>query len=213
MVCNQCKKNIDEDSAFCKYCGFKLFVTVKVNNLSLQRMNQALTEIDNGVRKYIELMQWFNKTDVSVDKEFQRTYNGYYKVRQRQPEFYEVYYNFMQDKKGKTISFDETLTFFYNTLGRVEASFSSKLVATINTDKPIWDEFVLQNLNLKRPATYSVDRVAKTVELYHQIELWYEEFFKTSVAKEIIQSFDQRYPDSGINNVKKIDFLLWKIRD
>jgi hypothetical protein len=29
-------------------------------------------------------------------------------------------------------------------------TFSSKLMATINPDKPVWDEFVLKNLGIKK---------------------------------------------------------------
>ena len=36
----------------------------------------------------------------------------------------------------------------YEATGNIEASFSSKMLATINTDMPIWDCYVVQNLCL-----------------------------------------------------------------
>ena len=213
MLCDKCNENIVEDSVYCSYCGSKVSKSISEKGLSLEKMNSAIEDIQSGVQKYIIIMDWFNKTDVTLDKEFQRKFNGYYKVRQRKPEFYEAYYSFMESKKGTDVTFGEILNYFFKKLGRVEASFSSKLLATINPKKPIWDEFVLKNLGLKKPSTYSKDRLSKIIDLYKSIENWYVDFFESEDADQIIRTFDIRYPNSGINNVKKIDFLLWKVRD
>jgi hypothetical protein len=95
----------------------------------------------------------------------------------------------------------------------VEASFSSKLVATINPELPIWDSIVLNHLGKKAPAYYRKNRLKETVILYEEIAKWYERFMKTEEAMGIIQLFDEDYPNSGLTDIKKVDFVLWQIRD
>jgi hypothetical protein len=95
----------------------------------------------------------------------------------------------------------------------VEASFSSKLVATINPDLLIWDSIVLNHLGKKAQAYYRKDRLKETVILYEEIAEWYERFMKTEEAKGVIQIFDEVYPNLGLTEIKKVDFVLWQISD
>ncbi|TLS36481.1 hypothetical protein FCL54_14795 [Pseudalkalibacillus caeni] len=99
-----------------------------------------------------------NEVNITESRDFQKAYNGFYRIRQRPKEFYETYYSFMEDNKDRSPSFRDTLQHKHNVHGRVEASFSSKLVATINPDLPVWETVVLDNLGLKPPAYYKKDK-------------------------------------------------------
>lgn len=111
-------------------------------------------------------MEKLNSTDVSKDQEFQKLFNGFYRIRQRKQEFYQAYYLILEESKGKSCSFGEILEKIYNETGRFEASFSSKLFATVASYKPVWDSFVLQNLGLKAPYTNDKRRMEKIIILY-----------------------------------------------
>lgn len=181
--------------------------------MDLANVEIALEKIEVGLRKYIDIMDMLHKVDVSKDMGFQRRYNGFYKLRQRKPEFYKGYYEFMESNKKKDICFNETLRILYNEFGRIEISFSSKLVATINPRSPVWDEFVLKNLNLKKPNYGSPEtRINKAIEIYSKIQQWYSKFLITTEAKQWIELFDSRYPNTNITDVKKIDLILWQMR-
>ena len=180
--------------------------------MDIEKVKIALPKIEKGLNRYLHIMDRFNKVDVSKNKEFQRKYNGFYKMRQRKPEYYEMYFSFMEENKNKDTSFEEILKYLYDNLNRMEASFSSKLLATLNPNKPVWDEFVLKNLNLKKPYTYSKDRFNKTVNLYYKIEHWYKDFLKTNDSKEMLELFNEYYPAKGITDIKKIDLILWQMR-
>lgn len=104
------------------------------------------------------------------------------------------------------------MTHFYNKFGRIEASFSSKLAATIDTKLPVWDTFVLQNLGLKKPPQYCKDRLKKTIDLYADIQQWYSDFMTTSDGKYIITIFNKKYPGIAVSDIKKVDLVLWQIR-
>lgn len=180
--------------------------------MDIQQVDEALIKLEPGLHKYKVIMEKLNSTDVSKDKEFQKLFNGFYRIRQRKQEFYQAYYLILEESKGKNCSFGEILEKIYKETGRFEASFSSKLFATVAPHKPVWDSFVLQNLGLKAPYTNDKRRMEKIIILYDEISKWYEEFLHTQEAKEILSLFNDKYPNANITDVKKIDLILWQIR-
>lgn len=133
-------------------------------------------------------------------------------MRQRKPEYYQMYYDYYgRNEKNKDIlTFEGVFFYIKKEKGRCEVSFSSKLLAIINPNKPVWDSFVLENLGIKK--IYPKDREKKIVALYYQICDWYEQFMKTEEADLIIEVFDEIYPNTNITNLKKIDLFLWQNR-
>ena len=118
--------------------------------MNFEQIQSALYKVEPGLKKYRSIMSQINETDVSKDTMFQKEYNGFYRMRQRQPEYYTEYFNYMEKHKKQGVSYNNVLKHFYDKFGRIEASFSSKLIASINPDMPVWDEFVLKNLQLKK---------------------------------------------------------------
>jgi hypothetical protein len=178
----------------------------------IEKAKSVIHKVGPGLKKYQDIMDGLQKVDVSSDAEFQKKYNGFYKVRQREEKFYLTYYSYMEVCKSKGTDFEKTLRYLYSKLNRIEASFSSKLVATINSEMPIWDVYVLKNLDKKTPSQYSKTRLEDTINLYKEIVKWYSVFVKTNDGEEMIKIFDQNYPSNSISNTKKIDFILWQIR-
>jgi len=176
-------------------------------------LNQkTIGNIKIALEKYNYIMSNLRKTDVSSDKEFQKKYNGFYRMRQRQTQFYQLYYDYLEQTKNTEISFEKTLKYFDEKLSRIEASFSSKLVATIDPTKPVVDEFVLKNLGLSKPKNYSKNRIEQTIELYNKIEQTYKEFLLTNQGKDLLIEFDRYFPDTDLTDTKKLDLLLWQTR-
>ena len=115
----------------------------------------------------------------------------------------------MEKQKDNTeLTFREVLLYLYEHTGRMEASFSSKLLATIRPEMPIWDAMVLKNLSLKAPATYAKGRLDKIVELYDSICRWYQ----SSKAQECAEQFERLFPGADLTATKKADFILWQTR-
>jgi hypothetical protein len=171
--------------------------------MTSEQINKAILNIKPGLEKYIHIMDMFLNVDVSANGNFQRSFNGFYRIRQRESKLYEKYYTYMENNKNLIVTFEQTLLWLYNELGRLEPSFSSKLVATINPNFPIWDSVVLNNLKLKKPSSSNKDRVMLTVELYNNLVCWYEDFTNSVQGMEIVKIFDEHYPDTKITNVKK----------
>ena len=166
-----------------------------------------------GLDKYAEIRKAAIENDVSKDAEFQHAFNAFYRVR-RNEAWRKTYYSLFQQAKEKHYSFADVINALYETTGNVEASFSSKMIATIDPEKPIWDQYVLQNLGLELKGKTSRDKVKQAIVIYAQIEKWYQEYLVTEEARENIAEFDRWLPSySWIPAIKKIDYPLWSKRD
>ena len=170
---------------------------------------ETFDRVEIGIEKYTWIMKRIHETDVSVDAEFQKSFNGFYRMRQRPASFYKSYYTYLeQNKHNHKLTFEDIVAYLYQETGSIHASFSSKLLATVNPDMPIWDKFVLKNLGLRTPYYYENDRLQKTVQLYQKICDWY----KSDEAVEKLKEFDKQFSGIDISNVKKIDFIVWATR-
>ncbi len=119
----------------------------------------------------------------------------------------------MENNKKAKPSFEQTLNYIYDELGRTEASFASILVATINPNLPVWDSVVLNNLGLKSPAYGGTNRRRKIIDIYSKITDWYGSFLVSEKGKMALDLFDMHFPDRPLTSLKKVDLILWQIRD
>lgn len=157
---------------------------------------------------YLKIMDQFPRVDVTVDQDFQRMFNGYYRIRQRSQTFYEAMYSFLENHKyDHDLTYHSVLHALYSATGRIERSFSSKVLATVRPECPVWDRYVINHLGLKPPA-YSVRDMSRVVAIYNQICAWYQ----TDEAKQKVDIFDAHFPGVPITDTKKIDFILWQTR-
>ena len=183
---------------------------------SKEEIHSVLTkkELKEGLIKYLEIMDMLYKVNVSEDRDFQKKYNHFYRMRQRKAEFYQLYYDYMEQMKhnNATITFEDVFSYIQEKTSRCETSFSSKLLATINPNMPVWDSFVLENLGIKKIYPSAKDKEIKIVSAYNKICQWYEKFINTEEAKLIVDTFDEIYPHTEITDTKKIDLFLWQNR-
>ena len=106
------------------------------------RLNKRRKDID----KYIKILEMVGSPG---DPAFQRKYTGFYRLR-RNEEWRREYFRLMEGFQDRgNASFEEILLRLYKATGNIECSFSSKMLATIDPDMPIWDSKVLKALQLK----------------------------------------------------------------
>ena len=166
-----------------------------------------------GFDKYKQIMETVRKTNVSTDLDFQRAFNAFYRVR-RNAEWRKTYYDLFETSKNSTPSFESIIRTMYEATGNIEASFSSKMLATINPEMPIWDRYVVQNLCLEMRGKTKEDQLKCAVGLYDQMTSWYNDFLQTENGRECIAQFERTLPGYvWMSDVKKIDFYLWSIRN
>lgn len=177
-----------------------------IKNILLKRVSD--------IEKYVFTIKKIHNINVVQDKLYQKTFNGFYRIRQRSAEWYKNYYDIFEKAKTSSYSFEDIITALYKRTDRVEASFTSKMVATLNPNMPIWDKFVLQNLNMKLEGTSKQIRLKNAITLYYKIVEWYQNFLNTVEAHKWVKEFDLYLSEySWLTPTKKIDFIMWSMRD
>ena len=165
-----------------------------------------------GLDRYAEIMQKAKTTNISEDREFQHLFNAFYRVR-RNEAWRKIYYSLFEKMKQGSPTFESILHFLYEKTGNIEASFSSKMLATLCSEKPIWDRYVLDNLGLKLDGGSKEQQLRNAVLLYKEIENWYLSFLTTDNAMACLETFDNTFRGyTWISDIKKIDCFLWSIR-
>jgi hypothetical protein len=183
-----------------------MFQSINASTIIKERLASSF-----GLEKYGRILHLFKDVDISQDEGFQKLFNGFYRVRNDE-NWRKEYYTLFESKKNTTSSFEEIIRILYEKTGRVEASFASKMIATIDTEMPIWDQYVLRNLGLKLEGTKET-RLSNAISLYRGIRQWYAEYLETENAEDCIAEFDRFLPKyAWLSPVKKIDCFLWSMR-
>ena len=170
--------------------------------------------LTQGLEKYKYIMNAVHTTDVSTDIEFQNCYRDFYQLRRfYSDEFAKKYFNLMESfKVMPEVSFQMAFEQVKNIQGTDEISFSSKLAHTLNPDIPVWDSVVTnKHFGIKAP-TGTKEREQKIFERYRLYCEKYFEYLKSEEGQMLVAMFDETFPDAGISDVKKIDFILWQDR-
>ena len=166
-----------------------------------------------GAAKHDFIMKGFLKTDVSKDEEFQRKFTGFYRIRRSKEHFLKKYYEYMESLKGKNPTFEEVIKKVQTFLGTIEPSFSSKMLATLNPNLPVWDQYVLANAKIDAPRPYNVT-IDKCVKTYKKVVNFYDSLLKSDISDEMVKMFDKKLPEyKYFTKIKKIDLMLWQKRD
>ena len=108
-------------------------------------------KVFKGIDKYNYIMQNIQKTDVYANQEFRKKYCAYYGLnRNTSKDFQDEYFKYMQENKScKTLDYGRVLRDLYEKTNRVDYSFSSKLLHTINPDMPILDKHLMRMLGFQ----------------------------------------------------------------
>lgn len=172
-----------------------------------------------SLKIYTEIIDTVKRKNFIADENFRKKFNSFYRVRQKKQEWYDKYYSLLEEQPQKNYTFEQLLRCMLE-FGTLEVSFVSKLIATVNPEKPIWDSKVMRNLGVyneweKVKEKYRKKNddicIEKAVEIYNDLEDRYLKFIVSENGKKCIGKFDELLPEysSKVTNVKKIDFLLW----
>ncbi len=184
------------------------------------------TALDAALSAYKKTLT-LRETDVSADAEYQRNFVWYYKVR-RDADWLKAYFRFMEEHKNDgAITFREILVYLSGIKHRVqktrsnpeglaasvEASFASKMLATIAPAHPIWDSQVANSLSCKvKGGLPQPEKIEMYVGLYEQLTAAVGQFIGTDSGQAHIREFDLRFPQyESVDPFKKIDFYLWAL--
>ena len=165
--------------------------------------------------RYHSLQCSLQKVDVSKDEGYQSLFKDFYmRQRKRKPGWYDCFFSLLEaHKKKTTVTFKEILEKIYKDQQQVEASFSSKLVATIQPTRAVYDRYVRQNLQLKTPGAHKEDdvRLAEFVRLYSGLSKKLKALTQHAKFAKFRRAFDKKFGlFADLTDMKKLDLLLWQ---
>ncbi|MFD3157952.1 hypothetical protein ACFIJ5_13940 [Haloimpatiens sp. FM7330] len=171
-------------------------------------------------KDYEYLLDNLYKVNVAEDIEYQRNYRKFYamNVARLPKEFYKCYFNILQNNKNES---DISLQYVVKKLnnkelykkekGKIQFSFSSKLVHMINNKKPIYDSKIANFYNLPKLNKNNYNETIKKMEMiYGSIDKEYDRIIKEKLLfipiKKVRNYFElgEKFTDTKI-----IDSIIW----
>lgn len=189
--------------------------------LTKKEIDKILPLIEKGLNKYLLIQSYFEKHNVAVDKAFWSFFNTFYRITpKRDLAWQKVFYNLLENTKNKKVVLRNVLVDLEKIEGKLEASFASKLCATINPHIPVIDSVVFKNLrdmgngDMRLPYSYvnKEERIQKIDDLYTKLQTFFKDFLKTSEGKYLVIEFKKMYPYAKITSEKMLDLVLWQKR-
>ena len=155
---------------------------------------------------YNDIMQYSSKANYYHNNEFRHKFNCFYRVR-RDCEWQNSFYNLFSCAINNKNVFAELLDTMHKKTGRFEASYISKMLATVDCNMPIYDKNVLNFLGISVPEKKTVENLTA---IYKQIIKKNSDYIDSQKGKEYIEWFDDNLSDyKWISSTKKVDFLFW----
>lgn len=181
--------------------------------LDRTKIDEALPKVAPGLAKYLRIMEFVAKDPRYYDDpDFRRAFNGFYRVRRSAQTWQPAFFALMARAGAGNFDFSRTLADLFASTGRVEASFASKLYATLHPDAPVIDSVVLENLGLKLPSASDPQRLAKVVAIHGVLAKSFADLLATANGKYLVASFRTAYPKAAVTDEKALDLVLWQIR-
>ena len=171
-------------------------------------------KIRTGLPKYMNIMKLAKQSkDISVDKDFQKAFKGFYLAGPMGNNWYDEFFKLFQEARDKNLSFEDVIDMFYDSTGRVELSFCSKMIHTIDPTKPIIDQYILWKFGFNTAQSYKDNpELAKMV--YEDICEQYETHMNDTAVIDVLTRFDKDFPAyKNIEKIKKLDFIFWSLRE
>lgn len=182
-------------------------------NLTTAQIDAALPKVEVGLTQYLWLQsQVAVSGSFPEDMGFRRRFNRFYRVR-REAAWRDAFYRIMARAKRDQLQFQAVLDLLREATGRLEASFTSKMIATLQPSKPVIDSVVMRNLGMRLPPPTASDRVAKICKLHQRLEQMFTVFLHTEDGAYLVAAFNRMYPNAMITDEKKLDLVLWQTRD
>lgn len=199
-------------------------ITFDLNAISSRSKKKVFTVEEylrhrKSIDTYLDITSNVNPSDPNFQKLFSKFYGLNAARGMNKNNFYNVFKDFYNH--NKYVCYRNILKDLKNLIigtGRVEASFGSKILHTIDGDEPIIDKIVLGNLQ-KDPNTskffvglikksYTID---EAVDLHNALKACYVDYLiPYAKSKSYFANFDRKFSNATyISEVKKIDFYLW----
>lgn len=191
--------------------------------------NSQKSKLKKAIDQYLIIQNEFDNDSIPLDKnpEFQKAFTDLYRLREGSWgnelimrslffKYFEMYRKFMNN--GNMPDYSYILNDLSYISDKTEKSFASKILHTLDNEKPILDSKVINQLNKEFPNKFSglikpqnkKYSLPEAKALYDAIVNCYNSLVNDANSQSFESNFDKEFKTySSITLIKKIDFYLW----
>lgn len=183
---------------------------------------ERITQEDIDVYNFIQKQFQNSNGDIKNNSLFKFAFKKYYfryNERLFNPDFFQLYFSKFSDKKlQERIKTENNINVLIEKLlnalkpfrEKLEFSYTTKMIHTINNKYPIYDSYVRNALGLKPP--YQSDekkRKEHYLNNFHKITEIYTYIIRNKSLRDVVNEFSIHRDISNLNDIKILDFIFW----
>lgn len=182
-----------------------------------------LTEKRAPVERYLRLQIAAQTPELFFERDLQRQFNAFYRVRIGTDK-HENFFRTLVDASDyqdiheplPTVAYWRVVTALRAVTGRTEASFASKIVATVNAHAPVIDSILLKHFGLKRTPPKWTDERVHLENIYTALKHEIDQVASSETGRAWIQKIDTHFGGLEgwelVTPTKKVDLYFWASR-
>lgn len=181
-------------------------------HLTEKEIVRAIGSLADDLCKYTCLQSVVSSPgSVASNARFRQKFNGFYRVAFRGKKWHKSYYDLFDKRRTSKSCFGDVLHELHCRTKRVEASFASKMVASIDPKQPVIDRWILHHVGMKLLRLGTPDAKQATARKIHaDLAACYRGYLRTADGRALVAEFKKQYPSKEISKVKMLDFVIWK---
>jgi hypothetical protein len=190
----------------------------KDSSIDADRIRAAIEKLgrQRAVDKLLELRKVRSNPALATDPDYRRTFNGYYRMRQKSSEFYQHFFSMLQNAASADFppTLGTILQELFNKTGQKHLSFGSKMLATITDDAVLFDRNLGAFFGVRSSPLIRRDWLGEALQRYEQVRGGIQRFTQRPDWPEMRALFDQAFPNAAhLPESRKADLIIWAAHD
>jgi len=182
--------------------------------MRIERVRAALMKLERrgSVEKVLALMEVRTNPALATDSDYQRTFNGYYKMGRKKGAYYLHFFSMLREAAyaPSPPSLKTTLQNLYAHTGERHLSFGTKMLATITDDVVIFDRNVADHFGVPSTPLPPPDWLSEALRRYEEIRRGIQAFTQTPEWQQMRALFDHKFPEAAhLSEIRKADLIIW----
>ena len=189
-------------------------------------INENATFVINSLNRkaiddYTSIQKTSNEGFISRNESFKTAFKNFYGMPQAHlgKDFENLFFEIFQrlsDNRNNQIKIEKILKELYDVktkkeVNTIQFSFVSKMIHTIDNEKPIYDKMIriLFNFPDQSNITDFEKKIDGCIKQYNLIQEEYKKIIEFKLVDKPLKMFGNRFNYVEISEVKKLDFIYW----
>ncbi|HTT75351.1 MAG TPA: hypothetical protein VMF50_05150 [Candidatus Binataceae bacterium] len=149
---------------------------------------------------------------LAENRDYQRTFTGYYRMGRKKQSFYQAYYSMLQNaaRADSLPSLSAVLQNLFDQTREKHLSFSSKLCATLDDNAVIFDKNVAGFFGVPRGDLGQQNWLTKALDRYRRVQQGIDSFTHQPAWPQMRAQFNEKFPNAiHLPDIRVADLIIW----